>query len=52
MTGLQRTVLDCRSLVSPFSRLQQSGKVGVLVSIILILTLFLCSYFCRFIVRL
>ena len=34
------------------SRLQHSGEVSVLVSVVLVLTLFLCSYFSRFTVRL
>ena len=37
---------------SPVSRLQHSGKEGVLVSMILVLTLFLCSYFSRLTVKL
>ena len=34
------------------SRFQHSGKVGVLVSMVFILTWFLCSYLSRFTVKL
>ena len=48
MARLQRTVLWSGHLFHSVSRFQHSGKVGVLVSMVLILTLFLCSYFSRF----
>ena len=40
------------TVASRCRRLQRSGKEGVLVSLVLVLTLFLCSYFSRLRVKL
>ena len=49
---MQHVFFCAGHLFHSVSCLQQSGKVGVLVSMVLILTLFLSSYFSRFTVKL
>ena len=52
MTGPLKVFCYAGHLFHSVSRLQHSGKEGVLVSMVLVLTLFLCSYFSRLTVKL